>query len=192
MSGIFGKKQILLAVLVVALGVAVYLNYYFSSQNPPVADVNASTSGSKNLGDAQYVNNGSTTTPPKEETGTTTTAADPDDYFAQARQNRETARDEALDIIRDLMNDVKSTEEMQQKALSEAAEIAKAVEQESKIESLVKAKGFKDCVAYLADDACNIVVRSDGMTPQEALQITEIVTAQSKIVAQNVKIVTVN
>ena len=192
MSGIFGKKQILLAVLVVALGVAVYLNYYFSSQNPPVADVNASTSESKNLGDAQYVNNGSTTTPTKQETGTTTTAADPDDYFAQARQNRETARDEALDIIRDLMNDVKSTEEMQQKALSEASEIAKAVEQESKIESLVKAKGFKDCVAYLADDMCNIVVRSDGMTPQEALQITEIVTAQSKIVAQNVKIVTVN
>ncbi|HIW73474.1 MAG TPA: SpoIIIAH-like family protein [Firmicutes bacterium] len=194
MSGIFGKKQILLAVLVVALGVAVYLNYYFSSQNPPVADVDASTStsGSKNLGDAQYVINGSTTTPPEGGEGTATTAADPDDYFTQARLNRENARDEALDILRDLMNDVKASEETQQQALSEAAAIAEAVEQESKIESLVKAKGFSDCVAYIADDACNIVVRSDGMTPQEALQITEIVTAQSNVVAQNVKIVTVN
>lgn len=34
MSGIFGKKQVLLAVLVVALGVAVYLNYYFSGTEP--------------------------------------------------------------------------------------------------------------------------------------------------------------
>ena len=193
MSGIFGKKQILLAVLVVALGVAVYLNYYFSAQNPPVADAGASTStsDSKNLGDAQYVNNGSTTTPPTGGDGTAATG-DPDDYFTQARLNRENARDEALDILRDLMNDVKASEETQQQALGEAAAIAEAVEQESKIESLIKAKGFSDCVAYIADDACNVVVRSDGMTPQEALQITEIVTAQSKIVAQNVKIVTVN
>ena len=191
MSGFFGKKQILLAVLVVALGLAVYLIYYFSEQNPPVANTGTSTSESKNLGDAQYVNNGSTTIPPSggDTTGTT---GDPNDYFVQARLNRETSREEALDILRDMMNDVKASEETQQKALAEAAEIAAAVEQESKIESLVKAKGFSDCVAYIAEDACNIVVRSDGMTPQQALQITEIVTAQSKIVAQNVKIVTVN
>ena len=30
MSGIFGKKQVLLATLIVALGLAVYLNYYLS------------------------------------------------------------------------------------------------------------------------------------------------------------------
>ena len=118
MSGIFGKKQVLLAVLVVALGVAVYLNYYFSAQNPPVADANASTSSSKNLGDAQYVNNGSTTTPPTGgESGAAATTGDPNDYFVQARLNRENARQEALDIIRDLMNDVKASEQTQQDAL---------------------------------------------------------------------------
>ena len=188
MSGIFGKKQVLLAVLVVALGVAVYLNYYFSAQNPPVADANASTSSSKNLGD-----NGSTTTPPTGgESGATATTGDPNDYFVQARLNRENARQEALDIIRDLMNDVKASEQTQQDALAKAAAIAAAVEQESKIESLVKAKGFSDCVAYIEEDACNIVVRSADLKAAQALQITEIVTAQSNIVAQNVKIVTVN
>ncbi len=193
MSGIFGKKQVLLAVLVVALGVAVYLNYYFSAQNPPVADANASTSSSKNLGDAQYVNNGSTTTPPTGgESGAAATTGDPNDYFVQARLNRENARQEALDIIRDLMNDVKASEQTQQDALAKAAAIAAAVEQESKIESLVKAKGFSDCVAYIEEDACNIVVRSADLKAAQALQITEIVTAQSNIVAQNVKIVTVN
>ena len=193
MSGIFGKKQVLLAVLVVALGVAVYLNYYFSAQNPPVADANASTSSSKNLGDAQYVNNGSTTTPPTGgESSAAATTGDPNDYFVQARLNRENARQEALDIIRDLMNDVKASEQTQQDALAKAAAIAAAVEQESKIESLVKAKGFSDCVAYIEEDACNIVVRSADLKAAQALQITEIVTARSNIVAQNVKIVTVN
>ena len=60
------------------------------------------------------------------------------------------------------------------------------------IHRLVKAKGFSDCVAYIEEDACNIVVRSADLKAAQALQITEIVTAQSNIVAQNVKIVTVN
>ena len=51
MSNIFGKKQVLLATLIVALGVAVYLNYYFSNQSP-VIDTGASVSDtSKNMGD---------------------------------------------------------------------------------------------------------------------------------------------
>ena len=61
MTRIFGKKQVILATLIVALGVAVYLNYYFSSQQPPVTDANgkptSSTSSTHNMGDAQYVGN---------------------------------------------------------------------------------------------------------------------------------------
>ena len=89
------------------------------------------------------------------------------------------------------MNNAKASQETQEKALAKAAAIAAAVEQESKIESLVKAKGFADCVAYIEDDKCNIVVRSDNLKDTEALQITEIVIAQSDITADNVKIVTV-
>ena len=61
MSGIFGKRNMMLGVLVLALGLAVYLNYYFSSQS--AADIAASagtstTSGKgDHLGDAQYVGN---------------------------------------------------------------------------------------------------------------------------------------
>lgn len=182
MSGFFGKKQVMLGFLVVALGLAVYLNYYFSTQNPLTAEVDGSTSTTKNLGDAQYVDNPSTVS---------TTKADPSDYFVQARLNRENARKEALDVVRDLMNDVKASQETQEKALEKATAIAAAIEQESKVESLVKAKGFKDCVAYIEEDRCNVVVRSEKLTSAEALQITEIVTAQSKVVAQNVNIVTV-
>ena len=72
-----------------------------------------------------------------------------------------------------------------------AAAIAASVEQENSIESLIKAKGFADCVAYISDGECNLVVKADELKPQEAVQITEIVTTQSKIVAQNIHIVAV-
>ena len=190
MTRFFGKKQVLLATLIVALGVAVYLNYYFSSQQPPTTDVNgqptSSTSSTNNLGDAQYVGNSSVVS------STESTAADSNDYFVQARLNRETARNEALDIVKDMMNDVKATDEVKKQAAEKAAAIAQAVEQESKIESLIKSKGFADCVVYIEGENCSIVVRSEGLKPQESVQITEIVTNQSNIVAQNINIGTVN
>ena len=181
MSKIFGKKQVLLATLIVALGVAVYLNYYFSVKSPAVeTGGNASTVSRDALGDAQYVNGSSTSLPGEE--------SDPNDYFTAARGNREAAREEALELIKEMMNDVKATDEIKNQALAKTEAIAAAIEQESKIESLIKAKGFEDCVVYIEGENCNVVVKAESLQPQQTLQITEIVTAQSKIVAQNIKI----
>ena len=185
MSSFFGKKQVLLATLIVALGLAVYLNYYFSTKEPGILDANGTPSSSQsNLGDAQYVNGSAAS----EQSG----GEEKNDYFVQARLNRETAREEALDILKDIMNDVKATDEIKKEAVEKAAAVAAAVEQESKIESLIKAKGFADCVVYIEEDKCSIVVKSEGIKPQESVQITEIVTTQSKIVAQNISINAVN
>ena len=187
MTRIFGKKQVLLATLIVALGVAVYLNYYFSSQQPPTTDVNGrptSSTSSRNMGDAQFVGNSSVVSSPE-------STVDANDYFVQARLSRESAREEALDIVKDMMNDVKATDEVKKQAAEKATAIAQAVEQESKIESLIKSKGFADCVVYIEGENCSIVVRSEGLKPQESVQITEIVTTQSNIVAQNINIGTV-
>ena len=186
MTHIFGKKQVLLATLIVALGLAVYLNYYFSTQSPDVLGTNASTVSKDNLGDAQYVNGSAVSEVPGD------SSEDPNDYFSQARVNRENARAEALDVIKDMMNDVKATDEIKKEAADKAAAVAAAIEQESKIESLIKAKGFADCVVYIEGENCNVVVKSEGLKPQESVQITEIVTTQSNIVAQNISIGTVN
>lgn len=185
MSGIFGKRNMMLGVLVLALGLAVYLNYYFSSQS--AADIAASagmstTSGKgDHLGDAQYV-------------GNTTAAGDQKSaaYFKDARQNRETARSEALELVQDLMNNAKITGTVQSEVVQKIKDMADAVEQESKIENLIKAKGFTDCVVYIEGDKCNVVVQAASLKPQQTAQITEIVIAQSKVVAQNISIVPVN
>ena len=182
MSGIFGKKQVLLATLIVALGLAVYLNYYFANKAPTVPTGTGTSSSDKNLGDAQYVGNPSTDT---------STTEDPSDYFVQARLNRENARQEQLDIVKDMMNDVKATDEIKKQAADKVEAVTKAIEQESKIESLIKAKGFTDCVVYIEDKNCQIVVRSEGLQMQDTVQITEIVTSQSDITAQNINIVPV-
>lgn len=199
MKHFFGKKQVMLATLAIALGLAVYLNYYFAGQELS-PDKSAGTSNATkttaptggNLGDSQYVN-ASTTTPDGEETTDTTTApADELAYFRDARANRESAREESLEMLRELANDVKSSQAVIDEATQKIVAVAQAVEQESKIESLVKAKGFADCVAYIEGENCNIVVQADGLSAAQTLQITEIITAQSSVSTENIKITAVN
>ena len=193
MKHFFGKKQVLLATLAVALGLAVYLNYYFAQQELPSKPAGNSTGTTTkvtggNLGDSQYVS-GSTTIP-GEDANTTDTAETP--YFKQARASREAARAESLEMLQELANDVKSSQAVIDDATKKILAVAGAVEQESKIESLVKAKGFADCVAYIEGENCNVVVLSEGLTAAQTLQITEIVTAQSAVKSENIKINAIN
>ena len=184
MKSPFGKRQILLAVLVIALGAAVYLNYFFSDAKVQQTGTNipqSTTSTTRNLGDSIFVN------------GTTATTKKPaNDYFSTARANREAAREEAVELIKDVFNSVKSTEEERAAADEKVKSIAAAVEQESKIENLVIAKGFKDCIAYIEDAECQVVVKGEDLQTQEMLQIMEIVTGASGVSAEKIKILAVN
>ena len=182
MKSILGKKQVLLAVLVVALGVAVYLNYYFSANDLKTAGASVSATSSKNLGDAKYVNNPTTVSG---------SVVNTSDYFVQARLNRDTDRKEALAVVNEVINNVKVNSDAQKEAAKSVAAIAEAINQESSIESLIKAKGFSDCIVYINGENCNVVVRTASLTDAQALQIKDIVVAQSNVVAQKVNIVTV-
>lgn len=188
MKRFFGKKQVLIATLSVALGLAVYLNYYFAQNDwkaePSDGSGTTTTTTGGHLGDSQYVS-GTTTTPHGADANTTAVQTP---YFQQARASREAARAESLQVLQELVNDVKSSQAVIDDATAKILSVAEAGEQESSIESLVKAKGFADCVAYIEGTNCNVVVQSDELTAAQTLQITEIVTAQSGIKTENIKI----
>ncbi len=185
MKTMFGKRNMMLGALVLALGVAVYLNYSFST--PQSANVAASAgtgttmaSNKDDLGDAQYVNN--------------TTSTNPESlaYFKEARENRETSRREALEMVQDLMNNAQVSASVQTEVVKKLQDMADAIERESKIENLIKAKGFADCVVYIDGTKCHLVVQAMSLTESQTTQIIEIVTGQSNISAENIAIVTVN
>mgnify|MGYP001347266969 CR=1 FL=1 len=179
MSKIFGKRNMMLGVLVLALGAAVYLNYSFAAPAASSIAKAGTTAKGDHLGDAQYVGN------------TTVANAQSAAYFKQARQNRETARSEALEMVQDLMNNAKISGNVQAEVVQKVKDMADAVDQESKIENLIKAKGFADCVVYIEGEKCNVVVPGETLTSQQTAQITEIVLAQSKVKSQNITIVPV-
>ncbi len=176
----FGKRQWVLAVMVMVLGAAVYLNYYVAEQTPMTAGTTSSATEptvttTRALGESQFVNN--------------TTAAP--DYFATVRQDRERAREEALAILKDALQDVKPDDAARQTALEAVAAEAKAVEQENAVESLVKAKGFADCVTFIEKDYCHVTVKATSLTEAQTLQIAQIVMGQTSVPAANINIMAV-
>lgn len=207
----FGKRQLILAALVVSLGAAVYLNWQFGgSGDIEAVDVSASE---KELGAAQLVNGSASTseavssetsapsedvsdveteTPPASapESAAETDAEPTDDYFAQACLTRQKTRDEAVEMLNQVLNDTEATAEDTQKAVDQSADIARNMLSESNIESLVKSKGYTDCVAFIQDGECNIVVGKDSeFTTEDAATIRDIVVGQCDVPYGNIKIV---
>ena len=199
----FGKRQLVLAALVVALGAAVYLNWQFSDNSDLLA-ANTTVESGKELGEAEFVNNNtaSSLTSSTEE-NTSSSPADGDSssssasnisssaeqYFAQAKVSRQQARDDAVDSLKEIIDSVQSSESAKAEAVKQAAEIAKNIEQESNIENLIKAKGFAECLAFLQNGECSVVVSSTGLLDNEAITIKDIVAVQSGISYYKIKIV---
>lgn len=172
---VFGKSQAVLALMVVALGAAVWLNMKFSSTE-------------KYLGEATYVSDSQTSS---EAVATSADAQQSADYFETAIKDREAGLKEAQEMVEETLKSAELSEEDKQKALESTSQFASRIEKANNIETLLKAKGFKKAVAVLGEDDVSIVIKSEGITTTQTLQIQDIVTAQTNIPLGNIKIITV-
>ena len=200
----YGKRQLILASLVLALGEAVYLNWQFAGTGVTV-DGESSSETSSALGAAQLVNNnyvetvsdgvesasGEVSGQEAEPTqGEVSEAAAPAaEKLSDARMTRQTARDEAVELLEDILNDTESDSAVKEAAVSEASAIAQNILKETNIESLVAAKGFSECVAYINGDTCTIVVNGDMEDAQNALIVRDIAATETGFSADQIKII---
>lgn len=174
---VFGKSQIVVTVMVLALAAAIWLNMKYTP------------SSGKYLGEASYVSGSS------EESGAVQTSAKADgeteDYFTTAKKERETTRKKAQEAIEETLKNEKLTDEDKKSALAKIEEISDRMERENSIESLLKAKGFDKVLAVIGDSGISVVVKSDGLTSAQTLQIQDIITTETNIQLANIKIVPV-
>ena len=112
-----------------------------------------------------------------------------DTYFSSVELDRKRTRDEALEVLQSVVDNVSASEEAKTQAIAEIAAIAKTMDTEANIETLIEAKGFEECVAVINNDSANIVVKSDGLQAAQISQINEIVYEQAGISPVNIKII---
>lgn len=115
-----------------------------------------------------------------------------DSYFAMAQLNRETAYDSAYNTLISVTTSANATEEAKDAAFREITTLASNKQREANIETLIKAKGFEECVAVISDEHIDIVVKSNGLEAGQRAQIQEIVLKQASIAPSNITIIEKN
>ncbi|MBR6789346.1 MAG: SpoIIIAH-like family protein [Oscillospiraceae bacterium] len=170
---ILGKKQIILASLVMILSIAVYLNYTFAGTDSYdlLAQNGESASDEVHYGEAQF-----------------TDAPLADEYFVTARLDRKKARDEAVETLAAALQSTELTDEERELTTGRALEVSKQIESENKIETLVKAKGFTECLAFVDDDSVRVVVRTKGLDSAQAAQIKNIIIEETGVQPENISV----
>ena len=206
------KKEIIAASLVVLIGVAGYLNWSYQD-TIRVQDGESYVETGKKLGEAQYVNavdemeetseGEEASSEAKETTAenaennsedtaqTVETTSGSDNYFEQARLNKEASRSKSLEILNNTAENESFDAEIRQKAGDKILAVANNVQKESEIESIAQSKGYSEICVYVDDSEANVMVRKDGFCDEDVVKLTAIVTEQLKISARNVKIVEV-
>lgn len=175
-SLIIGKKQIIMTCLTLMLAVAVYINYATSPKLDHSSKSVSLTEKSDTVsyGETEFVN------------AEAELAAG--DYFAQARLDKMNDRDEAVQTLQSIIGGGDVTEDEMVVNALDAIQVSKLIESEGTIESLVKAQGFQDCVAYLDGESAKIVVKTEGLDKAQAASIKEIILGETEVSAENIRI----
>lgn len=198
MKNINKQRKASLLMLSFAMVLAVYLNWQYArgasdtyiltdeltqQMNTTVMDESDLLKTSddyetRNYGDAQLV---------------ATTKSDSDKYFEQARLSRQKTRDEALDTLQKTLKNSKLSDTEKKQATEELSQIIQNMTNETDIENMVKAKGFRDCVASIADDKISLAVRpiSGELSKADVSKIRDVVLSKTTISSQNIVVVEV-
>ena len=165
------RKQLVIAALAVIIGTAGYIN---------AGKDKSEQTGQKYLGEAQLV------------TSQETAAEEKTDFFSQARIDREAGRTRSIETFNSLIENESADSAAKASAQQGVLELAQNTETETAVENLLRARGFEDAVCYINNGMANVVVKTTVLDSAGAAQISEIVTGQSGIPQEKIKIMEMN
>ena len=114
-------------------------------------------------------------------------------FFEEARLKREKAHDEAMDTLQKSLKSSSLTAEEKKAYTAQMAAGLEDLHAENEIETLVRAKGFADCLCFLQSGRADLTVMTAGepLTAAQVAQIRDVVLNKSSVPAQNITVVEV-
>lgn len=113
------------------------------------------------------------------------------EYFAAVRLSRQEARDSAVTLLQEAMS--YDNEQNAEKTNAQLENIVQTALCEAQIESLVIAKGYTDCVAYISEDGISVAVAAPeaGLAQSDVAVIADIVLSQTSFNMEQLRVVEV-
>ncbi len=176
---IIKKRQLLLATLIIALGAAVFINWYYTKPSISTSGTQTeqttaqSVQQGANLGDARYVISSDVT---QEDA---LAQAQASEYFAGAKLKRQTAHDEAAKALSDIIKDSSSAPEAVSDAQKALDELVEALTLESDIENLIAAKAGCENLVIINQGTVEVIVENGSLDDVSLIKIKEIAVKQT-------------
>lgn len=189
------KRGAITAVIIMFICVAVYLNWNTMEISDDRERLN------ENFGETSFVVNDSEMTSetsdeakPQAEKENTDKKRDVGEYFEEAKLEKQKARDAAITTLKEMTSEEKISQESRDEAAAGIETISTNAISENRIETLVKAKGYTECVALINDSGVSVIVNApaDGLEASDIIKIKDIAVSETNVSPSAIKVVEIN
>ena len=111
-----------------------------------------------------------------------------DTYIVDMKMTRETQRNSLTEQLNEIINNPSTADAAKVEASNIKVEMVKNSDTELKIENLLLAKGYDQAIVFIDSDKVNVVVNMEEITQNDATKIFDIVSNQSGINRENIKL----
>ena len=172
MHVLIGKRQIVLGTLLVMLGLAVFVNWYYTNNYEPLSPEGTVQAEEETPnGAASFVS-----------------AETAEDYFASVRLNREKTLSAALEELEAVMAGAQDGGEEAQSAREKIAALTSCAKMENDIENLVSAQVGSECVAVIGENAVEVIVPQEYLKDDVVLKVSDIIRGVCGSAYENVRV----
>ncbi len=183
------KKNLVAAAVLVTVCAGIYVNWLYTEEQAS-ASLSETLDAEKVMSDETLILSEDMAAIAAGEAVDTTAT----DYFAAVRLSRQQARDSAVNLLQDAMAYATSAEGTKDvESAMELEEIVQTALSEAQIESLIIAKGYSDCVAYMSQEGISVAVSAPegGLQQNDVAVIADIVMTQSAYSLDDIRVVEV-
>lgn len=178
------KKNLIAGAVLVTVCAGIYVNWVYTQEQSAVNLTDT-------LDEDKILSSDTLVMAESDNSGTTQDVSTMTDYFAAVRLSRQQARDSAVTVLQEAMAYSEDPDSVESNAQLE--QIVQTALCEAQIESLVIAKGYTDCVAYIADEGISVAVAAPegGLQKNDVAVIADIVIGQSEYGMEDIRVVEV-
>lgn len=183
------KKNLVAAAVLITVCAGIYVNWLYTEENAAVNLTEALDAEKVMSDEALVLSEDMEAIAGGEVINTTAT-----DYFAAVRLSRQQARDNAVNLLQDAMAYATAGEGTKDvESAMELEDIVQTALSEAQIESLIIAKGYEDCVAYMSNEGISVAVPAPegGLQQADVAVIADVVMNQSDYSIDDIRVVEV-
>ena len=183
------KRNAVVAVIAVFVCAAVYLNWSYEQEAGKTLGESTMVGKEDPLVSGDAAQQGDQSSTDGQQTG----AESGDDYFANARLNRQQSRDSALSLLQDAAAREDADQTLRDEANQSIQTMADYTVTEAQIENMIVAKGYTDCVAFIGENSLSLAVAAPegGLTDADTARILDVVSQNAGFTADQVTIIEV-